>query len=236
MHTWLSLSLNDVRNVVRDRLLLVIFFIPAILLLFTRSIMPIALVQFPDLANYQHIITMLASAQIPTCFGLIASFVMLDEKDERVFEALRSLPISANRFIAFRLGWVFGLSTLGSAMFMAFSGLGYLHPLGLILAAILYGMLSILITLLIVTYTQNKVEGLAVFKGLNIALYLPVLPWIWSQPWIKAFGILPSYWPFAAVSHAYAGQLNLSTFLIGFSILGIIVMILLSQFKRRVFR
>ncbi|HAA13749.1 MAG TPA: hypothetical protein DCE41_19475 [Cytophagales bacterium] len=236
MQTWISLTLNDVRNVVRDRLLLMIFFVPAILLGFVRGIMPIVLEHYPNVAEYQHIILMLATAQIPTTFGLVAAFVMLDEKDERVFEVLRSLPVSSNRFIGFRLGWVFGFTALGAAIFLSFSGLMELSLASILQASLLYGILSVVLTLFIVTYTANKVEGLAVFKGVNIAMYLPVLPWVWDNTWMQALAVMPSYWPFRIIGESLpTGDSPFIWFGIGVAVLVLIVALLLTQFRKRVF-
>ncbi|MEL6534429.1 MAG: hypothetical protein AAFQ98_03400 [Bacteroidota bacterium] len=236
MQTWISLTINDVRNVVRDRLLLMIFFVPAILLGFVRGVMPLILEHYPDVADYQHLILMLATAQIPTTFGLVAAFVMLDEKDERVFEVLRSLPVSSYRFIGFRLGWVFGFTAIGAAIFLSLSGLMELSLLSVLQASLLYGILSVILTLFIVTYTANKVEGLAVFKGLNIAMYLPVLPWVWDNAWLQVLAAMPSYWPFRIIAEAQAtGEAPHLWFGIGLVVLLLFVMILLSQFRKRVF-
>ena len=235
MHSWISLSLNDVRNVLRDRLLVSILFVPFILLLFVRGVMPLVLEQYPEVGDYQHIICMLAAAQIPTTMGLIASFVMLDEKDEQLFQVLRSLPVSAYRFLAFRLGWVSLFTFLGACLFLAYSGLMVLSTGQILQAASLYALLSVLLTLFIVTYTDNKVAGLAVFKGLNIALYLPVLPWFWDQSWLNVLAVLPTYWPFRVLGQIHDGQNSLLSFGVGMLIIGAIILLLLQQFRKRAF-
>ena len=53
-----------------------------------------------------------------------------------------------------------------------------------------------LVTLSMATFSQNKVEGLALYKGINLILILPAASFFMPEPWFWTLGAIPTFWTY----------------------------------------
>jgi|JI10StandDraft_1071094.scaffolds.fasta_scaffold736042_2 fluoroquinolone transport system permease protein len=148
----------------------------------------------------------------PLSWGFQFGLLMVDEKDSGVRGALAVTPVPPARMLLVRSLFSTGLMVVWplvslSAMSAAWRGV----PLSLLQWAPLVTVLSLgapLTALTVATAANNKVEAMALFKGLNfmalapLALYLipPEARWRW------VFLALPSTWGLEAFEALRAGR------------------------------
>jgi fluoroquinolone transport system permease protein len=193
---------NDIRGTYRDPLLVMIVFAPVI---WTTGVVVLTPRFTEMLANrydfdlvpfYPLVLTAFLLLTSIVIVGGLASFLVLDEVDADTLTALRVTPVPLSTFFAYRAATVMVMTTAYVIATMSFSGI--LEP-GLVLALVpiglLAGMSSVVTLLLIVAVASNKIQGLAMVRGLGMLIAgLPCLPWFIHSGWNLAFGVLPPYW------------------------------------------
>lgn len=130
----------------------------------------------------------------PSMFCTIFSFIMLEERDDRVAPYLVVTPIGYRGYIVARLMLPSLIAFLFSfGVFMTFK----LTDIGMLLGLTI-GMLSTLyavsMTLLVVSKAKNKVEGMALIKLTGITFVGLLVPFFIEGNYQYIFSILPSYW------------------------------------------
>jgi fluoroquinolone transport system permease protein len=193
---------NDIRGTYRDPLLVMIVIAPVIWTtgvvvltpLFTRMLAE--RYDFDLIPYYPLVLTAFLLLTSIIIVGGLASFLVLDEVDASTLTALRVTPVPLSTFFAYRAATVMVVTTLYVVATMSFSGI--LAP-GLVPALIPIGLLaalsSVVTLLMIVAVAGNKIQGLAMVRGLGMLIAgLPCLPWFIHSGWNLAFGVLPPYW------------------------------------------
>lgn len=231
----LTLVYGDLRQVFRDSTLLSFLFVPVVLLLFIRLFVPFLTEKFPVIAEYHPFIMMFGGMQTAIMFGFVTSFIILDEKDENVLQAIRVLPVSPFYFMLSRLLFATFFSSLGAWLTISFGGIAYPGAVNTILLSVQYGLTAPFIALIIATYAGNKVEGMAFFKGVDLVLLLPMLSFFLTGTIKYVFALIPVYWTYALYdSSLNGGQITLQ-FFVGLCVYLIVIAGLFLQFKKRVF-
>lgn len=186
----LPLAVSDLRNVLRDRMLAFAFFIPRLLILFSAWAIPWSSATIVDLSHYHSLILSFIFLQIPVLFGFIPAFMLIDERDENILSALRVVAVRllSGTTIAF-LYAVMAFVLLGG------TGTSFLLFLP---CACMFALLAPIIALTIVGLSQNKIEALAVFKGLDLLVMLPLLGFFVPPAWEYLFWVFPQFWTIAA--------------------------------------
>lgn len=231
-----TLVLADVQKIFRDPTLLFFLLIPFIITAALRFyILPLS-EEYPIIKEYHQYIMMSAGIQTSIMFGFIIAFIILEEKDEKVLEAIRVLPLSPSFFILYRLVFAAAVSFLGAFFTISLSGLAHPGILNSILLSILFALAAPFITLLIATYAENKVEGMAYFKGIDLVLLIPIIGFVIGGFWAKVFAFVPTYWTFLLYQKSFLGEDILWTFIIGLLFYAIVILILIKAFSEKVFR
>lgn len=103
------------------------------------------------------------------------------------------------------------------------------------LLAFQYALLAPLLALLLATFAQNKVEGLAHFKVYSFVANLPILMYFLGGSAWHVLAVVPTYWSFRSVEAAYTG--DKFYFLVGGGALVYLLALggLIRIFERRVF-
>jgi fluoroquinolone transport system permease protein len=192
----------DLRNVRRDELLAWVMFLPILLALIMRLLVPWlsgALWNrfgfdlgpyYPLLLSY-FIITM-----FPATFGTVIGFLLLDERDEGTLTALRVTPLSMTNYLLYRVSLPMALTFI--VIFLAFpiANLGRLDLPAILVAALAAMPLAPLFALLLAGFAANKVQGFAVIKAVGgILLVVPLFGFFVQSPLQWAFGLLPTFLP-----------------------------------------
>ena len=193
---------NDIRGTYRDPLLVMIVVAPVIWTTGVAVLTPrfTAMLDerygFDLVPYYPLVLTAFLLLTSIIIVGGLASFLVLDEVDAGTLTALRVTPVPLSIFFGYRAVTVMAVTTAYVIATMSFSGI--LEP-GLLLALVpiglLAGLAAVVTLLLIVAVAGNKIQGLAMVRGLGMLIAgLPCLPWFIHSGWNLAFGVLPPYW------------------------------------------
>lgn len=202
MNVLAAFGLNDLKSIRREPLLLYMLAIPPVMVLVLRLILPPATaylsenLDFDLVPYYPMLLSFFFVLQIPLLFGVLVGLLVLDERDDNTLIALRVTPISMRGYALYRGG---GAVLLSSAYVMlALLSSGFV-PISLALAiaavALLAGVMAAVFALIVATFASNKVEGLALTKGLSVFMLGPLAAYFVPSEWQLCFGLLPTYWP-----------------------------------------
>ena len=227
----------DLRNIRRDPLLAWSVALPLVMAFVLRwggpAIAEWLLQRYGfDLVPYYPLLASGYFIMTPAFVGFIVGFLLLDERDDGVLDAMRATPVSMNSLLAYRLGVPIAAS-------LPITLLGYLVvdlaplPWGALLTASFLATFSgPTQALFLASFAENKVSGFALVKLYGAVTNLPLIAWFIATPGQWAFGIIPLYWPMKVAWQAAAGEPWLIYALIGLVVNGLGVLILLRRFRR----
>lgn len=147
-----------------------------------------------SIVNYYALTDGLMILLAPTLLTMSSAFLLLEESDEGISSYYQITPAGRLHYLMARIGipafWglfssiiiglVFGLSTLSFPIILAISSIASLF--------------SCAIAMLIVTFANNRVEGLAISKLTGITLIGILIPWFITDSWRWFFVFLPTFW------------------------------------------
>lgn len=206
---------NDLRAIRGDTMLVTVLLAPVVYAVSLWAVPP--LTRFAardwgfDLTPYHPLLVSAFGVLGPAMvLGALCGLLLLDDKDQRTLLALRVTPAPRTAYPAYRAGTTVLLVTVAVAVTLVISGLvsGAALAKG-IGVGLLTGTVSVLIGLTMGALAGNKVEGIAILKGLGMLVAaIPLIPFFFlDSPWQLAFGLLPSYWPARAMWAAMDGGL-----------------------------
>ncbi len=235
MNRILTYSRNDMKLIFRDPILYVMLFVPLVIIGLLRFGLPALAEVFPDMEPYTKVILgtfCLITAMFP---AYIYSFIMLDEKDQDVLIVIRVLPISSIEFLVFRLLFISVFSFFFTVLTIAVTGIVDWSPAKIITASLPVSLVAPVMSLFIIVFARNKIEGVTWMKGLNFIMFLPVLSYFIKGSYEYTFGILPLYWIFKMFEPGFSSipyYINYSIALIYHLVL---LLVGIRVFKLRVF-
>jgi len=195
-----KLFINDMRNIVRDRLLLYsAFLIPLIIILFTRLVIPWISENIAPVEQYYPLLFMLIVITIPLMFGFVIGFLIMDERDENLLIVLRVMPISRNTYLLYRMLFLTLLSVIYIMLFPLLTGLIEIGLLEYLPIALLLALLTPILGLIANVVATNKVQAFAVFKMLGGVFYIPLFAFFINNDLKYLLGIIPNFWTFMAL-------------------------------------
>ncbi|RDH75224.1 ABC transporter permease [Mycolicibacterium moriokaense] len=194
---------NDIRGTYRDPLLVMIVLAPVIWTSGVAWLTPVFTEMlarrygFDLVPYYPLVLTAFLVLTSVIIVGGLGAFLVLDEVDAGTLAALRVTPVPLRDYFSYRAGTVIAITTVYVLATTYFSGLlapgmlPALLPIG-----VLSGLCAVVCLLLIVSVANNKIQGLAMVRGIGMLIAgLPCLPWFIDSAWNLAFGVLPPYWP-----------------------------------------
>lgn len=242
-HLLVSLGLNDLRSVRRDSMLVGIAVVPLVMVLSVRLIVPPATSSLAEQGGiqaesyYPLFLSLFFLLNIPLLFGALAGFLILDDRDDDSFTALRVTPISVGSYISYRLGAAFVLSVLYTVVCTPLTGLMPLSLLPALVAASLVAGLSVPFTaLLLNAFAGNKVEALALSKGIGLLMLGQIGAYFVQSELQLVFGILPTFWPAKVFWTASAGLPIWPYLLVGLAYHLLLIGWVYRRFRARLYR
>ena len=235
MNRIVTLSANDFRMVFRDPMLRIFLFLPLLILGVVVWVIPAVFSAYPVIQAYDYVILMWACMQASTMFGFISGFVFLEEKDENVFAALRVMPITAGTLVSVRMVVGVVIAFITNVAILSLTQWVALSMAQLLLVAFQYALLAPLLALLVATFAQNKVEGLAQFKIYNFLANVPILIYFLPLKALHATAVVPTYWTFRSIEAAQQGQNFFFFYGVGTLWYVVVLGILVRVFEKRVF-
>ncbi|MCB0567756.1 MAG: hypothetical protein KDD01_25590 [Phaeodactylibacter sp.] len=236
MQKLLRLVRLDFSMILREEMLwFMLFVVPALQFSAALLLLPWLEEQFPVMAEYHLLIVMLMTLQVVTSIGFVLASMLLDERDEEVLTALRAMPVGVNAFLFYRLGIGTVMAVLFAYAMLSIPGLEGLGLASRLMAAALFASAAPITTLALATLSSNKVEGLAVYKGLSIILLIPAGSFFMDS-WVQyTLGVVPVYWSLHFVDKVLVGEPGGLELLMALLTHGLVLWMLFRLFKRRVF-
>ncbi|GAB2733735.1 fluoroquinolones efflux ABC transporter permease [Salinifilum aidingensis] len=236
------LGRNDLRGIRREPLLIAVVLAPlgwiALLRFGTPPVAAAVHARYGlDLAPYHPLIlTAFLLLTSPVVVGGLTGMLVLDERDSGTLTALRVTPVPLLRVVAYRAVTALLLTALYTVATMAASGMLPAEQLpGLAVIGLGNGLCGVMFALLVLALARNKVEGLAVMRGVAIVLAgLPLIGYFLDSPWQLALGVIPTYWPAQAYWTLSEGGQWWPHVLGGLAVNGVLALLLYRRFARSV--
>jgi len=180
------------KNLVRDKMARWMLVLPLVYLPLIRwSLLPLLDLSEPYLSLFVSVIML----SLLPLYGLVVGFLALDERDEGSAMALQVTPLRPTLLFCVRLCLPTLLSTALGLIVPPFLALPLLDFGSRLLIAFAFALLVPLYAYLLCRLAANKVQGVAVMKGISVAGLLASAAFFVPTPWQYLFGFLPSYWP-----------------------------------------
>ena len=237
MSLYRALAPIDLQNVRRDPLLAWIGILPFVLALAYRLVPLLRdtlLARFAfDLQPYYTLIASSFVGAAPGIAGMIAGFLLLDERDDGVLTAIAVTPVAPAAYVSYRIAaplFVGFVTTVAAYPIIGFVPLPFHDLLAISAVAALSAPFT---ALFLATSAQNKVAGFAIVKVLNLIGLAPIAAWFVAEPQQWIAGIVPSYWAMKMFWLTVEGRSYGAYALAGLVVTAAILAALLSVFRRR---
>ncbi|MDF2472964.1 MAG: hypothetical protein K0R21_746 [Anaerocolumna sp.] len=153
--------------------------------------------RFPNLTAltpYYLMLDLLLLILTSVMFAFSGIMVILGELDNGTAKYLMVTPLGKKGYLASRIGIPMIISTFYGILALMVFKLSDISLVMIVICALLSGIISIVISLLVISLAKNKLEGMALTKLSGfIILGLPVAFFI-TSPIGYMTGILPSFW------------------------------------------
>ncbi len=241
MRTLAAFARNDALTLRRDAFLSYILAMPYALVLSARWLLPVLTAwlldrfAFDAVPYYPLVLGSMFVLQGPMMFGVVIGLMMLDERDADTLTALRVTPFPLTHYALYRLALA---AALGVAFVLLATPLSGVMPPALWPAitpiALCAGLMGAAAALTLATFAGNKVEGIALMKGIGLFMVGPLAAYFIPSPWGLLLGVLPSYWPAQAFWTAWVGGPWWPYLLVGLIYLAGLCAWLMRRFQRRI--
>ena len=188
-----------------------------------------------DLVPYYVLITSYAAAlMVPLLIGQLLGFLLLDERDDDTLTALLVTPLPLEDYLAYRIGLPLIGCTLLVMLAVLATDLVRLPFTLLGPVALLYALEAPMLTLLMASVCENKVQGFALVKAVGAAPLLAAASHFLEEPWQYAAGVIPTFWPLKAFWLASEGSSAefWGVFAVGLAVHVALLALLLRHFSR----
>lgn len=235
-----SLALGDFKNITRDPILLLLLLSPFLLIVSIQFGLPwveeLTLSQFSfDLSIHHLFIKSFILLLTPLVIGVIVGFMLLEDRDEGVLIYYAVTPLTLVGYLIFKLASPVIISFIASFIIIAYLGASELNLFQMVPVIFMAALGALMITLIMVTFANNKVEGLAITKVTNLFLIAPIVGYIIESKWQLLLGISPPYWVSKAFMAGVEGSDNYLYYLAaGFIFHLVCIVVLLKRFNQKV--
>lgn len=231
MRQLISLSFTDFKLIFRDPSLRVFLAMPLLILGLVIVALPMLVDSYNGVEEYVPIVLMGATMQTSTMFGFIYSMVLINEKDIQVAKVYGILPVSKIGFVASRMLVPFAISSVITFILLVIQPFYSFSFLSMALLAVLCGLLAPLLTLIVSTYSKNKMEGMTWFKFVNLLVSVPLAAFFISKYTIF-FGVIPTHWAFQTLDKMILGENYVLPLFIGLGFVSALLYFMIKRFAR----
>lgn len=219
----------------RDRMLLAACAAPVLAGLFFRFGIPFLEAVLTEwlrrpavLSPYYRLIDIFFVMLSPAMFCFVVAMVSLEESDEKTAAYLFVTPLGKRGYLAARLGVPAGAAFLVNLILFPVFRLTSFSPVAAFLFAECGTLQGVIVALLVLAVSSNKLEGMAVTKLATLTVLGAVLPFFVKGNLQYAASMLPSFW----MGRAAYGHGLLSMFP-AFALSGIWIWLLLKRYQRK---
>ena len=194
---------NQVKRIGKDNLLLLLSVYPLLLAATGRYLVPYLRMVFIDkfdlALHYPAIFTFFILAN-PYIYGSLAAFLLLDEREENVLEAVRVTPLPMKHYLFTKVTFFTNLSFVSGLFITEIVGFMKLSLMSSIILNALLALAAPFNMVLINSFAKNRLEGFAIVKGSGMLIMLPLAAFYIPAPFKWIVGILPGFWPAMSLS------------------------------------
>ena len=193
---------SDFKLIFREPILILFMILPLFIMLITRLFISygvpliIEYLNF-DLSPYFGYILIMAMLMAPYMLGTVCGFLMIDDRDARMFELLSITPLGYLGYILMRSLIPFSAAFIYTYVGYYFINIFSLDFVLLTLIALLNAISGVTLGLLLFNYAGDKVKAVTFSKGLSL-LNVLALADLFSLPWLS---LLAAFTPFYWVIH-----------------------------------
>lgn len=228
----------DLRSVRRDAMLKWMVFLPLLVVVALRIVLPLVTEQLRlqlnfDLRPYYSLVNSFMFLLMPIIVGMVIGFLLLDQRDDHTLSALQVTPLSLNGYLLYRISLPMLLALLITLLMVPCLGLYPVSWEVLLFSALSSAPLAPVFALFYASFAQNKVQGFAVMKAPSIFIIPPLAANFIQSGWQWAFGMIPTYWPVKVYWLFEAGsRVAWPAFITGLLYQMVLIMFLLRWFNR----
>ena len=146
------------------------------------------------LSPYYALIDILFAMLSPAMFCFVSAMVSLEEADEKTAVYLFVTPLGRNGYLAARFCVPAVVAFHVTIVLLPVFKLTSLFPVEIVLLAAGGALQGIIISLLILTLSSNKLEGMAVTKLSSLMIFGAAVPFFIKHNVQYVIALLPSFW------------------------------------------
>ena len=195
----------DWRLIRRDGIVFMAWLGPLALLLFLAAAAPIAQ-RYMDVEVFLPWVVGFAAALVPYIPGAGVGFLILDEMDHGLIRFYAVSPLRLKGYLGYRLAAAWLPAAVYLALLPVILAWVEVPIFAYALHAGAAALGAPLMALALAVLAGNRVEGLAVSKGLGITLAAPLLPLWLVEPWWWVALLLPQYWVVHGIVRLISGD------------------------------
>lgn len=237
MKQFRTLALGELRNVLRDSLMLLMLLAPLMIALAFRFIFPFArglLLPGFDLAEHYGFIMSMLLVLTPMMCGALTGFLFLEERDEQILTYMSVTPLGKGGYLAYKLTFPVLLSIVYSLPLLWLAGLAPFSVWKVLPIALMAALEAPLMALFLAAFAENKVEGTAIYKLAGLVDVAPFVGYLVHSPLRYLAGVIPQFWITVTWLEAHKpGGAYWQHLAAGFAVHIIVIWIFLRIFNRR---
>lgn len=224
--------ISDLKNIFREPIILIMYMVPGLLLVVTKLFIHIGqpLLMTHLNFNFQDYYIYLMAMVLSLSSGMLGAatgFMMLDDRDAKIYELLEITPIGRKGYLINRM--MIPLVLMFFYSLIAFLVVGY--KISLMTALLLIfssGLLMMTFAMILFFLSDDKVKGLTYAKGLNLILLGALVDLTENPLLINLSKIFPTYWLTVILENK-----SLLLTLIGVSLHGLWFLVLMVFFLKK---
>lgn len=189
----------DYKQIFREKIMFLLFLLPLMLiclLKFVLMISPIYIKEYLniDITDYNSYILSVIFLMIPALIGTVTGFMMLDDKDGKIYELMSVTPVGRDGYLYNRLFLPIMITFLYSFIIKSTIGIKLVSHEITLLISILLSIQTIIIGLILFDLADDKVKGLTYAKGIDFIMIFGLADLV-DNEWVIYLAMLfPSYW------------------------------------------
>lgn len=145
-------------------------------------------------APYYIIMDLMLSFLTPLMFCFVCAMVILEEADDKIAEYFAITPLGKSGYLVSRLAIPAAISIAVSSILLSLFTLTQLSTTNIIILSLFGAVQGIMISLLIVSFSSNKLEGMALSKLSGLIIFGIFVPFFITGPQQYLLCFLPSFW------------------------------------------
>lgn len=183
----------------RDKMLLLVCFVPILCGFLFRFGLPFfnqIMIQYIeiDLRQYYVLIDTFYGILISDMFCIVSALIILEERDDHIINGLFVTPLGKTGYLISRLGIPTLLSLIITCFLLPLFHLSSLSLHMMLLICVLGSLQGLIVSLLVVSLSSHKLEGMAVAKMASLESFVVLIPYFIQDIYSYLFAWFPTFW------------------------------------------